>query len=460
MAHAHIPEEELRPLIASLERVLRPITDLAPSVTMIPSELDRIGDNIEDDMMSGVPERLEAVHEKVTMDLGGKLLAMQEKAANTFGARVLRIQTDLEKQRNDKIKEALIKSAEFGDKIAAQRQEKLENQLVNLQERGLAAEIKGTRVQFLSQKDLAAKQAENIKTQKKILEKEKELQKLIEKGEKGSEDKISQLINELGQLSETEGQQSRVLGDKKKTPGTVRGIAEDFIPAPILGAFDEFASNIEEVGKTVMSFTKPLVGVFKLFTGQYNVLEKIQKLNVKKFALDVKAFAIAKAKFALDMLAVLKNPFVLIGIAIAAAVAAIYAFKDEIYNFITGIGESISNFGKSIYNAFANSAIGKFFGMEAYDMPAKEETSASTSGRNRKSPLATEPKENVLQNAAPETADDKLSRLKSEASQMEREKIASTVVNAFADNTTQTSVAVNPTVPKATSDDALALNSA
>ena len=84
MAHAHIPEEELRPLIASLERVLRPITDLAPAVTMIPSELDRIGDKIDDDMMSGIPERLEAVHEKVTMDLGGKILAMQEKAAKTL----------------------------------------------------------------------------------------------------------------------------------------------------------------------------------------------------------------------------------------------------------------------------------------------------------------------------------------------------------------------------------------
>ena len=36
-----------------------------------------------------------------------------------------------------------------------------------------------------------------------------------------------------------------------------------------------------------------------------------------------------------------------------------------------------------------------------------------------------------------------------------KERIASTnIVNAFADNTTQTSVAVNPTVPKSTSADA------
>ena len=59
---------------------------------------------------------------------------------------------------------------------------------------------------------------------------------------------------------------------------------------------------------------------------------------------------------------------------------------------------------------------------------------------------------------ARETGTEKLARLKGEAGEMMKERIASTVVNAFADNTTQTSVAVNPTVPKSTSADALALN--
>ena len=122
MAHAHIPEEELRPLIASLERVLRPITDLAPAVTMIPSELDRIGDNIEDDMMSGIPDRLEAVHERVTMDLGTKILEMQEKATNSFGARMLRIQADIEKK---KAKMSSEKQRELKDKLIAKREERL-----------------------------------------------------------------------------------------------------------------------------------------------------------------------------------------------------------------------------------------------------------------------------------------------------------------------------------------------
>ena len=225
-----------------------------------------------------------------------------------------------------------------------------------------------------------------------------------------------------------------------------------------MGAFDEFGSSIAEVGNNLKSFGKPFMALGKVVDKRFGITEKLQKLEVKQFALKVKAFAVEKAKFALDMLAVLKNPFVLIGIAIAAAVAAIYAFKDEIYNFVAGIGESIANFGKSIYNAFAGSAIGKFFGMEKYDMPADEkETPAQIEQANvEKNVEAAGPLGALAQ--ARETGTEKLDRLKGEASQMAREKIASTVVNAFADNTTQTSVAVNPTVPKSTSADALALN--
>ena len=322
--------------------------------------------------------------------------------------------------------------------------------------------MKNNRVQFISEKDLQKKQAENIKTQKVIIKKEKELQKLVEKGEKGSEENIAKLIQELTVLQKKEGEQSQELGDKRKEAkgilGTVRAGAESILPEPIMGAFDEFGSSIAEVGNNLKSFGKPFMALGKVVDKRFGITEKLQKLEVKQFALKVKAFAVEKAKFALDMLAVLKNPFVLIGIAIAAAVAAIYAFKDEIYNFVAGIGESIANFGKSIYNAFAGSAIGKFFGMEKYDMPTDEkETPAQIEQANvEKNVEAAGPLGALAQ--ARETGTEKLDRLKGEASQMAREKIASTVVNAFADNTTQTSVAVNPTVPKSTSADALALN--
>ena len=439
MAHVEIPEEELQPLIQSMKRVFEPLVKALPTLALIPTELERIGDKLDQDMMSGIPERMESVAEKFSMDFGSRMLAIYDKTS--FKAQKFQESMELAKQRDEK-----------------SRQDRLEK----FREKGLAVEMKNNRVQFISEKDLQKKQAENIKTQKVIIKKEKELQKLVEKGEKGSEENIAKLIQELTVLQKKEGEQSQVLGDKRKEAkgilGTVRAGAESILPAPIMGAFDEFGANISEVGGQLKSFGKPFMALGKVVDKRFGITEKLQKLEVKQFALKVKAFAVEKAKFALDMLAVLKNPFVLIGIAIAAAVAAIYAFKDEIYNFVAGIGESIANFGKSIYNAFAGSAIGKFFGMEKYDMPADEkETPAQIEQANVEKNVEAAGPLGALAEAR-ETGTEKLARLKGEASQMAREKIASTVVNAFADNTTQTSVAVNPTVPKSTSADALALN--
>ena len=438
MAHVELPQEELEPLIQSMKKVFDPLIRAIPSLALIPTELERIGDKLDQDMMSGVPERMESVVERFTMDFGAKMLAIENKK--------MKSQINREKQR------------ELKDKLL----EKRESRLLALREKGLAVEIKNNRVQFISEKDLQKKQAENIKTQKVIIKKEKELQKLVEKGEKGSEENIAKLIQELTVLQKKEGEQSQELGDKRKEAkgilGTVRAGAESILPEPIMGAFDEFGANISEVGGQLKSFGKPFMALGKVVDKRFGITEKLQKLEVKQFALKVKAFAVEKAKFALDMLAVLKNPFVLIGIAIAAAVAAIYAFKDEIYNFVAGIGESIANFGKSIYNAFAGSAIGKFFGMEKYDMPADEkETPAQIEQANVEKNVEAAGPLGALAEAR-ETGTEKLARLKGEAGEMMKERIASTVVNAFADNTTQTSVAVNPTVPKSTSADALALN--
>ena len=438
MAHVEIPEEELQPLIQSMKRVFEPLVKALPTLALIPNEISRLSDKLDQDMMSGVPERMESVVERFTMDFGAKMLAIENKK--------MKSQINREKQR------------ELKDKLL----EKRESRLLALREKGLAVEIKNNRVQFISEKDLQKKQAENIKTQKVIIKKEKELQKLVEKGEKGSEENIAKLIQELTVLQKKEGEQSQELGDKRKEAkgilGTVRAGAESILPEPIMGAFDEFGANISEVGGQLKSFGKPFMALGKVVDKRFGITEKLQKLEVKQFALKVKAFAVEKAKFALDMLAVLKNPFVLIGIAIAAAVAAIYAFKDEIYNFVAGIGESIANFGKSIYNAFAGSAIGKFFGMEKYDMPADEkETPAQIEQANVEKNVEAAGPLGALAEAR-ETGTEKLARLKGEAGEMMKERIASTVVNAFADNTTQTSVAVNPTVPKSTSADALALN--
>ena len=433
MAHAEIPQEELKPLIDSMKKVFDPLIKAMPTLALIPKEISRISDNLEQDMMSGVPERIESVAEQFGESFGGKMLKIMKDNA-----------------KDDK---KLKKGIEDIIKKQADR----ESNLQNLRDKGLAVEMKNNRVKFLSDKDLAEKQKINLKTQTIIIKKEKELEKLVKKGEKGSEDKIAELINQISTLQKKESDQSVVLGDKKKQPSGLRAGAEEFLPAPIMSAFDDFATNITEVGNTVASFAKPVVGLFKLFTGQYKVLEKIQKLNVKKFALEVKAFAIAKAKFALDMLSVLTNPYALIAGAIAIAVTAIYAFKDEIYNFIVGIGESISNFGKSIYNAFAGSAIGRFLDMEKYDMGEEKETPAQIEQKNVDKNIEAAGPLGALAEAR-ETGTEKLDRLKGEASQMAQDKLASTIVNIANSNQSQTSLNAEVKAPKSTADNALALN--
>ena len=69
------------------------------------------------------------------------------------------------------------KQRELKDKLL----EKRESRLLALREKGLAVEVKNNRVHFISEKYIVKKQNENLKTQKTIITKEKELQKLIER---------------------------------------------------------------------------------------------------------------------------------------------------------------------------------------------------------------------------------------------------------------------------------------
>ena len=464
MAHVELPEEELKPLLTSLERILKPIIDVVPALTMVPKELDRIGNNLDDDIMSGVPERLEKVHEKVTMDLGAKIVKMQEDAANTFGARQLKIQTDLEKQRQNSIKKALIKSSEFGEKIAAERQQKLGDTLMAFQERGAAVEIKGQRVQFINQKDLQKKQKENIKTQKAILKEEKNVQKLIDKGA-GNEEEIARGIERLVQLQEKENKQSTELGFKRKdaTQGIGAKImagAEAVLPAPLLEPLQAFGEEIGGLKDNLASFGKPFMALGKFADKRLGLSEKLQKLEVKKYAIAVKDLAISKAKLILDKLAILTNPFVLMGVAIAALIAALVAFSPKIQEFFMGIiddiaeffTETIPNFFKDMFNDIYM-ALPSFLGGASDE----EEKAIMEERAGRKSAIEPDVNPMAALNKT-ESADDKLTRLKQQQQKQELDGAVSNIVNVANSTNSNTSVAVNPTVPKSTSADAMALN--
>ena len=425
MAHVELPEEELQPLIQSMKRVFEPLIKAIPTLALIPTELERIGDKLDQDMMSGIPERMESVAEKFSMDFGKRMLAIYDRTS--FKSQKFQESIELAKQRDEQ-----------------SRQDRLEK----FREKGLAVEMKNNRVQFISEKDLQNKQAENIKTQKVIIKKETELQKLVEKGEKGSEEKIAKLIQELTVLQKKEGEQSQVLGDKRKEAkgilGTVRAGAESILPEPIMGVFDEFGANIAEVGNNLKSFGKPFMALGKVADKQFGITEKLQKLNVARYALGLKQFALEKLEFAMDAIKNIKN--IAFAAGIAAIIAGVIMFKDTIMNVVN----SITGFFSSLKDSF----LGKFMpslGKKEPETPAQIEQSNVEKNVEAAGPLG------ALAEAR-ETGTEKLARLKGEAGEMMKERLATNIVNMVSDNTSQTSLAVNPTVPKSTSADALALN--
>ena len=51
MAHVELPQEELQPLIESMQKVFEPLMRALPSLTLIPDELSRIGDKLDQDII-------------------------------------------------------------------------------------------------------------------------------------------------------------------------------------------------------------------------------------------------------------------------------------------------------------------------------------------------------------------------------------------------------------------------
>ena len=457
MAHAEIPKEELKPLIDSMKKVFEPLIKAMPTLALIPQEISRISDNLEEDMMSGVPERLESVHERITMDLGAKILKMQEKTTNSFGAKMLRIQEDVAKKT---VEDRRNKQKELKDKLIAKREERL----LKFQERGMAVEVKNNRVQFINQKDLQKKQKENIKTQKAILKEEKNVQKLIDRGA-GNEFEIAQGLEKLVQLQEKDRQESQTLGSKRKDArqgigAKIMAGAEAVLPAPLLEPLQAFGEEIGGFANSVASFGKPFMALGKLANSRLGISEKLQKLEVKKFLLAKKDLVVSKAKLLLDKLAILTNPFVLMGVAITGLIAALVAFSPKIQEFLMGIVDSISdfftetipNFFKDMFNDIYM-ALPSFLGGASDD----EEKAIMEERAGRKS--AIEPDKNPMSALnKTESSDDKLKRLKQQQQQQELDGAVNNIVNVANSTNSNTSVAVNPTVPKSTAADAMALN--
>ena len=176
MAHAVIPEEELKPIVDSMKKVFSPIFKIGPAVIKIPQELKRIGDNLREDVSSGIPERferacdkLEDTNEKFVMDFGGKVLEQAKESRD----------------------------------IANQQVERL------LKE-GIPAVVTETNeVRILNEKEVLTEQVKLLKTQDRIEQLQIEREKLTKQamqGEEGSQEKLLKVLEKIEKYQQIEQQ--------------------------------------------------------------------------------------------------------------------------------------------------------------------------------------------------------------------------------------------------------------
>jgi hypothetical protein len=233
-------------------------------------------------------------------------------------------------------------------------QQKLENQLGELREKGIKAEIneKGNAINILTQKEIKAYEKDRERNEKSITELEKQIQTRIttlnqldetdKKGRKEIEKEIKTRSENIEGLKEENEQINKRVSTTADTGGQDQGfgklaeIREAFMVIP--DTITEVATSFANVGKSVFGF-------------------------IKMFKEPMKAFkSIGASLGAIGN--IFKTARILIALKVLAVVAAIQFFAekiDSIGNFFVGIWEKITGFFQGIVDWFKNSTVGKFF---------------------------------------------------------------------------------------------------
>ena len=426
MAHVDLPQEELQPLIESMQKVFEPLMRALPSLTLIPDELSRIGDKLDQDIMSGVPDRLESVAEKFTMDLGGKMLDIIEDGE----AKRLKI-----------------------EKAAALERQQREEELSVLRSRGATAEIQENRVVQLNSLQIQEKQKENLKTQREIIQQEKEVIKLEDMGP-GATDELLKAIKKLNQLQEKQQEQSEVLGRNRvdvedtKMVNKVSGALQGTI---LEEPFNAIRETITGLSDTFMGFAKPFVALGKFAKKRIGISKKendLSKENVGLMGKMNKAMLLTIGRYAL------------IGVAV---VGVLLAFKKlaDMFSFL--FGGSGGQPGGTRRRKSREEKLG----------PTEERTGSvglidgddkpTIVGRGGRKKIGNNESEKIDYSPLnmTESADDKLARLQGEQSKMERQQIVTNIYNnVVTDASSNANISNNPSVAKTGSGEGQALNPA
>lgn len=330
MAHAVIPEEELKPIVDSMKKVFSPIFKIGPAVIKIPQELKRIGDNLREDVSSGIPERferacdkLEDTNEKFVMDFGGKVLEQAKESRD----------------------------------IANQQVERL------LKE-GIPAVVTETNeVRILTEKEVLSEQVKLLKTQDRIEQLQIEREKLAKQamqGEEGSQEKLLKVLDKIEKYQQIEQQRIEKLPQQliprqgegedgaDYMPGPVGeffGSIKDTLTAPIM-AFEELGNNVKEFAKPFKALSKGI----KDFTGDREDDEGSPLGFVSGMFLKLgKILKSIGAFFMLTFLPIFLKVLTIAGafVAIKSAIELVIKAFTSAYNFIAGFVPGMDKIGQS-----------------------------------------------------------------------------------------------------------------
>tara|TARA_B100001094_G_C18106691_1_gene758803 strand:- start:81 stop:1328 length:1248 start_codon:yes stop_codon:yes gene_type:complete len=287
MAHAELPQEELEPLLESIQEAFKPLQKAMPLIMKIPEEIKRVADNISQDLGSGIPEKVDNAVEKITQDEAEKQLF---------------------KELSEAEQEAL---------------EKLTEELQLLRENGIPAEIKEGKVTKLTEEQIKQTQKEfiqNVKEEKLI----KQQIETVKKSDLTDTEQIKQLKTLTQKLKENTESRSEIQDKltEDKVP-TLKQVDSDDSAVPA------FVEEPLAIGKeTLMAGPNAIIGLKDSFINNIGKpLEKLLKANKKHH--DVMEDYGETGEKA-DKLTILKF------LAIAAGIAGILAAGSYIMNKLKG----------------------------------------------------------------------------------------------------------------------------
>ena len=416
-------EADVKPLADSLRKVFGPLIKAMPKLALIPKEIKRIGDKLDQDIMSGVPERVENVVEKFSMNFGAKMLDIIEDGE----AKRLKI-----------------------EKAAALERQQREEELSVLRSRGATAEIQENRVVQLNSLQIQEKQKENLKTQREIIQQEKEVIKLEDMGP-GATDELVEAIKKLNQLQEKQQEQSEVLGRNRvdvedtKMVNKVSGALEGTV---LEEPFNAIRETITGLSDTFMAFAKPFVSLGKFAKKRIGISKEQNDLSNKNVGL--------MGKMNKAMLLTIGR-YALIGVAIVGVLLAFAKLAEYLSSF----------FGRD--SDAESSGQRRRKSREEKLGPTEERTGSMTGdgpaivGRGGRKKIGDNESEKIDYSPLnmTESADDKLARLQGEQSKMERQQIVTNIYNnVVTDASSNANISNNPSVAKTGSGEGQALNPA